>query len=214
MPVVAPSGLLDGRCREGLPDALDPDARPRSASGSGPWGRACDAACSRSRRRGPCGSGRRTRWCRVTPSPFVSTWTQSARSHGPVAVEVDAASPRLPAVGEPVAVRVDDVPGRIETRRPWELRRGRRREPRAPQRAGRRHRALNTTEFEGRPQVKAGNSRATTPLPLAPRRDHSASVNRSFPVRILVERHRVAREVAEAGGDCERGVNPVAVSVP
>src|SRR6266852_5066457 len=32
------------------------------------------------------------------------------------------------------------------------------------------------TEFEGNPQVKAGNSTAATPLPLAPRRDHTASL--------------------------------------
>src|SRR5262245_49200830 len=39
--------------------------------------------------------------------------------------------------------------------------------------------AQSVVAFEGRPQVKGGNSSATTPLPLTPFRDHSASLNSS-----------------------------------
>src|SRR5262245_29698973 len=61
------------------------------------------------------------------------------------------------------------------------------------------------------PQVKAGNSKATTPLPLAPRRAHIPSVNVSFPfvpLRNVTGSH--AR--SPSPGSLLSGDNPVALS--
>src|SRR5262249_51767783 len=63
----------------------------------------------------------------------------------------------------------------------------------------------------GRPQVNAGNSRATTPFPLGPRRDQSASVN----VSPLASFWKVTGSHARAPrpGSGLSGGNPDAVSV-
>ncbi len=65
---------------------------------------------------------------------------------------------------------------------------------------------LVETDFEGMPQVNAGNSKATAPLPLDPCRDHNASLIESPPAAhggqsVLTRTARVIRFVGLSGSE-------------
>ena len=213
-------GVRDGCCREGLPDALDSDGDVvderrralRLAQGLG-VGLVIlhvvdldeEVFVVRASALGGVGDA-------VTVG--VNWHTEPDVDH-PVAVEIDAAPARLPAVGETVAVRVDDVPIGVEAahaRNCAGLARSGSPEPRCER--GKGHPALKDDRARGQAAGEGRELEGDHPVAVVSPPGPQRIREQVLPGLILVERHRVAGEARRGRVRLRGRANPVAVRVP